>query len=121
MKVKGVDFVFYYITDLKRSLVFYRDILGLKVTQEKESWAELQAGSVTIAIGNFGPIKGKQEGGAAVAFAVDDVKEALEFVKSKKVPVKMDIYESGVCFMAIILDPDGNEVMLHHRKDGTIE
>ena len=54
MKILGVDYIFYNVTDLERSLAFYRDILGLKVTDLQKQWAELDAGNLTLAIGVFG-------------------------------------------------------------------
>jgi len=29
------------------------------------------------------------------------------------------LLETEVCFMAIVADPDDNQILLHQRKDGT--
>jgi predicted enzyme related to lactoylglutathione lyase len=58
-------------------------------------------------------------GGAAVALAVDDVRKAVAELKAKGVSIKAEPEETGVCFMATIVDPDGNEIILHHRRDGS--
>jgi predicted enzyme related to lactoylglutathione lyase len=52
--------------------------------------------------------------------AVDDVNKAIEYLKSKEVKVIEKPHETEVCFMATIADPDGNEIKLHQRKDGTV-
>ncbi len=122
MKIRGIDYVFYNITDLKKSLDFYRDILGLKVTKENESWAELDLGNLTLAIGAYGASTdpNAKKNSVSAALAVDDLKKGLEYLKSKNVKVTQDLFESDPCFMAIILDPDNNEIILHQRKDGTV-
>lgn len=118
MKIRGVDFVFYNVSNLKNSVEFYRDILGLKLNSEpSESWAEFETGNMAFAIGVYGPVA---VGGCQVAFAVDDIKKALELLKSKKIKIVQDLYEAKACSMAIATDPDGNQFMLHQRKDGTV-
>lgn len=54
------------------------------------------------------------------AVAVDDVKGALEYLKGKGVTINMELQDFNPCHMASISDPDGNEIVLHHRKDGTV-
>lgn len=122
MKIRGVDYIFYNVTDIQRSLKFYRDILGLKVTDEQKQWAELDAGNMTIGIGMYGATTDPKvkKNNAAAALSVDDVKEAVKFLKSKKVKVETEPMEFPICEMAIIEDPDGNQIILHKRKDGTV-
>ena len=72
MHVRGVDFVMYEVSDLERSIAFYRDILGLKLTMHiaDYGWAELDAKPLTLAL--FDPAQARPEaprpriGGAAV-------------------------------------------------------
>ena len=55
----------------------------------------------------------------SVAIAVDDVTKAIEELRAKRVTVAMDASETSVCFTGMIVDPDGNNIWLHQRKDGT--
>lgn len=121
MKIRGVDFVLYNVSDYAKSVSFYKDVLGLKLIDEYGGfWAEFEAGMATIAISTHGPIPEKNyKGGATIALAVENVKSALEELKSKGVNALWGPKETGVCFMAAIADPDGNRIMLHERKDGT--
>lgn len=117
MQIRGVDFVLYNVSDYKRAVTFYRDILGLKLSEEYGGyWSEFDTGNVILAIRARGPVV---KGGAMVALAVDDVKKAIEYLKAKKVKIIEEFHESEVCLMAIITDPDGNKIKLHQRKDGT--
>lgn len=120
MKAKAIDFVVYEIADLQKAVAFYRDALGLKLDFLKEEWgwAEFEAGSVALALNR--PEQGPpRPGGAAVALAVDDVAASVEELRSRGAPILREPFESGVCYMALVADPDGNPLWLHKRKDGT--
>ncbi len=118
MNVRGVDFVMYYVSDLKKGIKFYKEVLGLKpYGKPGESWAEFEAGNVTFDIGSFNKTSiGK---GFGVALAVDDVKKTLKELKKKRVKIVDEVWETPVCQGATIADPDGNKIYLHARKDGT--
>lgn len=85
--------------------------------------AEFSAPPTTLAL--FDPKKFRAEapdpkiGGASIYLAVEDVSATVEELKEKGVPIAFDPMESPVCWLAGILDPDGNLVGLHQRKDGT--
>jgi predicted enzyme related to lactoylglutathione lyase len=120
MKPKAVDFVAYIVKDMTKSEPFYRDVLGLEVTQpwsaeQRMPFMELEAGGTTISLTQLPrePMNG------AIALAVDDAKEAIEELRAKGVTVAMEVVETGDCFMAAIEDPDGNQIIIHQRKDGT--
>ena len=49
------------------------------------------------------------------ALHVDDVAAARAELEAKGVEFKGDIFDTGVCHMALFTDPDGNDLMLHHR------
>jgi predicted enzyme related to lactoylglutathione lyase len=46
---------------------------------------------------------------------VDDVAAARVDLESKGVQFYGDTLDTGVCHMAFFSDPDGNDLMLHHR------
>jgi catechol 2,3-dioxygenase-like lactoylglutathione lyase family enzyme len=121
MKVRAVDFVGYHVTDLERSVSFYRDTLGLELSVKGVTWAEFEVTPTTIAI--FAPPpegpRPPMGGGAGVALSVDDVGEALEELKGKGVHVVFGPFDSSACYMGVILDPDGNQIFLHRRHDGS--
>jgi predicted enzyme related to lactoylglutathione lyase len=51
----------------------------------------------------------------AVALHVDDVPAARARLEQQGVSFHGDIFDTGVCHMAFLEDPDGNALMLHHR------
>lgn len=122
MKIKGIDFVFLNVSNFKKSLRFYQKVLGLKKTSEyKGAWAEFDAGNVTLAIGVYGkgPNAKHRKNSISVALAVSNVEDAVKELKKKGIKIVQPMREHGVCFMAMVADPDGNELILHKRKDGT--
>jgi catechol 2,3-dioxygenase-like lactoylglutathione lyase family enzyme len=123
MEVRAADFIGYTVTDLDRSSTFYRDVLGLKPTSSGDGWAEFDLNNVTLSIfvsseaGAAG--NGVNPGGGAVAIAVPDVPAAVEELRGKGVPVVFDTMDFPSCQTAMVADPDGNRIYLHHRSDGT--
>jgi predicted enzyme related to lactoylglutathione lyase len=120
MDVKAIDFFAYTVEDMARSLAFYREMFGLEpeFVMEHEGqamWAEIDVNGVTVALN----ASGNGARGGAVSFSVDDVQAALEEMKAKGAEVVFGPFESPVCWVAAVLDPDGNAVFLHRRHDGT--
>ncbi|HEY2476992.1 MAG TPA: VOC family protein [Candidatus Cybelea sp.] len=117
MKVRAVDFVEIRVTDMDRTLHFYRETLGMRfpLTGKSPDWKELQSPPLAVAFG-LGP---EPPGAVILALAVDDLSEAVEELRSQDVPILSELREQDVCYRAIIQAPDGNVIVLHHRKDGT--
>lgn len=124
MQPRDIDYVVYGVSSLDRAMPFYRDTLGLKPLGEpfEGKWQEFELGTSTLAISTppyaQPPTKGAT-GGASAAIAVADLDAALKELEAKGVPVTFGPQESPACHMAGILDPDGNHLILHQRKDGT--
>jgi len=121
MKVKEIAFVCYAVKNLKVAREFYEGTLGLKATStwvsnDTSGMIEYDIGSGTLAIGagapNFTP--GKE--GPCVALEVENFEEAVKELKTKKIEFVMEPMDTSVCQMALILDPDGNQLTIHRRK-----
>jgi predicted enzyme related to lactoylglutathione lyase len=50
---------------------------------------------------------------------VEDVNAAVAEAKRRGIAVPQEPMESPTCVSAAILDPDGNAVGIHRRRDGT--
>jgi len=116
--ITGVDFVCIPAQDFDAMTSFYGETLGLPFVKRYGSrpGAEYQAGNLTLAImrtedfgGSFSP------NAMPIALQVDDVAVARERLEAKGVRFVSDTFDSGVCWQAICLDPDGNPLSLHHR------
>jgi catechol 2,3-dioxygenase-like lactoylglutathione lyase family enzyme len=120
MKIRGIDFVMYQVSDLARAAKFYRETLGLpqEMYSEEWKWAEFNCGNVTLAL-NSGVKLPDVIAGGRIALAVDDVFAACAALKAQGVRFAIEPTDYSVCHAAAILDPDGNTVILHRRADGT--
>lgn len=124
MNILGSDFVSYEVSDIQQSVAFYRDTVGMKLTSDwsEHGFAEFDAAPTTLSLVSAPQVMQRpvQVGGGMLWLAVSDVDAALAELKEKGTKVVMDKMDTPVCHMAIFLDPDGNSVGLHHRKDGTV-
>lgn len=123
MQIKGTDFVSYEVSDLDRSVEFYRDVLGLKLLWKNDEfgWAEFDLVQTTLAL--YAPKKSEGRDplpSGMLYIAVASVQSAVEHLLAKGVQVVFGPVDTPVCEMAGFLDPDGNRLGLHHRKDGTV-
>jgi predicted enzyme related to lactoylglutathione lyase len=120
MKIRGIDFVMYLVSDLARAASFYRDVLGLPQGGYSEDWkwAEFDCGNITLAL-KAGEKLPEVITGGRIALAVDDIHLAHEEMKKRGVRVVSEPHDYSVCWAMEILDPDGNLVILHKRADGT--
>lgn len=101
--------------DADRARSFYRDTLGLRPDEhaDYEQWAG------TTCFGIWEPEKVGMpfvaQKGNPLALGCDDVAATRAELEAKGVKFAGDILDTGVCHMAFFSDPDGNDLMLHHR------
>jgi catechol 2,3-dioxygenase-like lactoylglutathione lyase family enzyme len=113
MDVERVDFINVPTRDTQRAFAWYRDMLGLPL--DPNNAEELRAGQVTVTF--WEPEREGFEfkpdvGGFAVRVA--DVEAAKGELEAKGAEC-VGSGDTGVCKMAVFLDPDGNAVILHRR------
>ncbi len=120
MNVRGIDFTFFAVRDMQKSLTFYRDLLGISLTSlvHEGKWAEFEINPGTLVLGQGDDFT--QPGGGVVALAVEDAAAAVAELEQAGVSPFFPLDESPVCFWAVIKDPDGNRVIIHQRKDKTV-
>jgi predicted enzyme related to lactoylglutathione lyase len=119
VKVKKIGFVGIPVTDIKRARAFYEGVLGLEVSEEMMggNWIEYAAGPDTLAITNAGGDNWKpSDQGTAVALEVEDFETAIQKLKVAVIRFAVEPFESPVCHMAVVQDPDGNKVAIHKLK-----
>jgi predicted enzyme related to lactoylglutathione lyase len=118
---KKVAFTMYPIRDVARARAFYEQTLGLTRgsmgNQGDNYWIEydLPQGGC-LALTNFIADQPSDAAGGTIAFEVDDLDTLVTDLKSKNVAFKSDIIHSPVCRMAVILDSEGNSILLHQLK-----
>ena len=117
MVVERTDFISMPVTDMERSISFYRDTLGLAQIGEV-GFPEFQLGeNMSVYLLNMEAIGSRFSAphSAHVALRVPDVAETRKDLEAKGVEFDGEILDTGVCHMAFFRDPDGNALMLHRR------
>jgi len=103
--IKKIQHITFPVSDLKRAVSFYEDVLGLKKTGEWSNYAVFDVGGVDLAL--------EPKGKFMMFLLVDDVDEAYKTFKDKGVKFvtePKDQYWGGRT--AEFADPDGNKFIL---------
>lgn len=114
VRVEQVDFISIPTRDVRRSLAWYRDVLGMPESDVSEG--ELEAPNVTLSF--WEPAREDLPfvaNTAGFAVRVADVAQARAELEAKGVEFIAETWDSGVCNFAACRDPDGNTVILHRR------
>jgi catechol 2,3-dioxygenase-like lactoylglutathione lyase family enzyme len=113
--IEGLDFIGVPSRDAERTRAFYVETLGLRA--DDRSRFEFWAGGTCFGIWEperFG-MEFTPQRQAHPALHVADVAAARAELEAKGVEFQGETFDTGVCHMAFFRDPDGNDLMLHHR------
>ncbi len=114
-EIKRLDFLGVPSQDVERSKAFYVDTLGLR--PDEHARYECWAGETCLAI--WQPeqmgLPFVAQKGNPLPLGADDVAAARAALEAKGVAFFGETMDTGVCHMAFFSDPDGNDLMLHHR------
>src|SRR3970282_2654388 len=103
------------VTDLARSVAFYRDTLGLPLQSEiPGEFAFFNAGSVTLALSvPHSKHTGRGAGATEVVFSVEGVREAYDALRSRGLRFTNEPrVVNGPMWSANFSDPDGDGLLL---------
>ena len=115
---KQVDYVIVVVSDMTRSVKFYRDTLGLPLKFESKDWTEFQTGTTTLALHGGGtpppPSRGADPeraiaGACSIGFTVENLQKVFEQLTSRGANFALPPSErkdEGIR-LAVCLDPDG--------------
>ncbi len=113
--ITGLDFVGIPTQNSEKSLQFYTEVLGLE--KDTHGKYDLRLGNTCLGIWEpesmgmpFAPQKN-----AHLSLHVEDIEKTRAELEAKGVVFQGDTFDTGVCYMALFTDPDGNDLMLHHR------
>ncbi len=114
-EIKRLDFLGVPSQDVERSKAFYVDTLGLR--PDEHARYECWAGETCLAL--WQPeqmgLPFVAQKGNPLPLGADDVAAARAALEAKGVAFFGETMDTGVCHMAFFSDPDGNDLMLHHR------
>ena len=109
------------VKEVKRSILFYRDTLGLPMTAQFEGFAFFNAGGVTLALSEgLARAVPHLAGATEVVFAVEDVREAYDALKAKGVAFRIEPRQvAGPNWAANFDDPDGHHLSVFGPEKGS--
>ena len=101
------------VEDLEKSIVFYRDILELKIKNQSPDWVEFQ-NEVQGAVLALHPARIKQKGfsNILVGFNVSNLESVCKKLEEKGVKFHKRITEESFGKHAIIEDPEGHLISI---------
>lgn len=112
-----IDYTMVIVSDMDRSVEFYRDKLGIPLKFQSPEWTEFQTGATTLALHSGGVSQtqaaggdpSKQAGTCSIGFNVDDVDKTFAELKAKGVNFVMPPTqrEGEGIKLAVGIDPDG--------------
>jgi lactoylglutathione lyase len=112
-----VDYVMVNVSEMGRSIAFYRDTLGLRLKFESPGWSEFETGSTTLALHGSPQAAGSEAathsgptaGTCSLGFSVSNLDRAYEELRGRGAYFVMPPTEQkneGIR-LAVCLDPDG--------------
>ncbi|HUS10651.1 MAG TPA: VOC family protein [Pyrinomonadaceae bacterium] len=114
---KQIDYAMVVVSDMQRSVEFYRDKLGIPLKFQTPDWTEFQTGSTTLALHGGGvpataPPTGdpsKQAGSCSIGFNVEDVDKTYQELQAKGIRFVMPPTqrEGEGIKLTVCIDPDG--------------
>lgn len=109
--IQGISALWLPVSDMQRAVAFYRDSLGLQVLEQHDDWSEVTAGDQRIGLNASESPVG--EGGAVIAFAVDDIEATIKQLKDEGVEFSGELSEHPWGQIAPFKDPDGNDLQVY--------
>jgi lactoylglutathione lyase len=112
-----VDYVMVNVSDMRHSVAFYRDTLGLKLKFESPGWSEFETGATTLALHPGTRVAGSEAanqagpvaGACSLGFSVQDLNSTYAELQKRGAHFVMPPTEQaneGIR-LAVCIDPDG--------------
>jgi lactoylglutathione lyase len=112
-----VDYLMVNVSDMSRSVAFYRDILGMALKFESPGWSEFQTGATTLALHQVRARPGGEgrapaepvAGTCSLGFSVEDLEATHRELAARGAPFVLAPTEQvneGIR-LAVCVDPDG--------------
>jgi lactoylglutathione lyase len=117
----AMKYIILYVNDFDKTMNFYKEILGLPVKMQHDTYVEFDTGATTLSINTRESVKeiiGLEMPGSSVAsqtfelgFVVEDVVATIEMLRGLDVPIyKEPITKPWGQTVAYVTDPDGHYI-----------
>ena len=100
------------VSDMKRSIRFYRDTLGMDLKQESKDWTEFSSRGTVLALHPAKRKRIKKNNGILVGFSISDFDDVINSLKKKGVKFYKKPKQEPFGKHTIIQDPDGHLISI---------
>lgn len=118
-RVTEIAFTGYPVSNIARARAFYEGIFQLKPANIYEhgdmAWIEYEIGSATFAISNYMEDRKSNGLGPSVAFEVEDFDQTIAALRENGTSFCQEPITTPACRLAVVVDPEGNALTVHHR------
>lgn len=108
-----LDYVIAFVSDMDKSVAFYRDVLGFKVKNESHKWTEFDTEGTTLAL-HLADVSGHPHthatmpaGHCHIGLTVQDITAFHKEITAKGVKCIQPPKKEDFGSLAIYADPDG--------------
>lgn len=117
----AMKYVILYVNDFDKTMKFYKDILGLPVKMQHDTYVEFDTGATTLSVNTRESVKEMiglemPTGSDAsqtfeLGFVVEDVEATIETLRGLDVPIyKEPVTKPWGQTVAYVTDPDGHYI-----------
>ena len=115
-ELEGGLTIAYNVSDVKRSIDWYQDVMGFKVQYhlEEMGWCEMETHIPKVNVGLSQVENPEVKGGPTLTWGVMDIEAARAELESKGVKFDGETREiPDMVKLATFYDPDGNHLMMY--------
>lgn len=106
-------FVMLVVSNMEKSVAFYRDVLGLTVKTHSPDWTELEANGIRVGLhSTTDKLHVRPNESYGFGFYVDDINATAANLKSKNVHFIRPPKQEDFGMLAVFSDPDGYHIQL---------
>lgn len=122
MSFRKIGAVVLLVANMKRSINFYKNILGLPIKRQSRDWTEFFNNGTVLAL-HPAKKKDKLKSGSTIliGFMVNDLDYSVKQLKQKKVKFFKQLKKEPFGKHTIILDPDGHLISIAELKEKSAE
>ncbi|MFL6316471.1 MAG: VOC family protein [Nitrososphaeraceae archaeon] len=122
MSFRKIGAVVLLVANMKRSINFYKNILGLPIKRQSRDWTEFFNNGTVLAL-HPAKKKDKLKSGSTIliGFMVNDLDYSVKQLKKKKVKFFKQLKKEPFGKHTIILDPDGHLISIAELKEKSAE
>ena len=113
MSFRKIGAIVLLVTNMKRSVNFYKSILGLPIKSQSSDWTEFFKNGTVLAL-HPAKKKDKLRSGSSmlIGFMVNDLEYSVKQLKKKKVKFLKQLTNEPFGKHSIIVDPDGHLISI---------